>query len=302
MEITPQFYNIPDSKELNVNFLVDALNGKTIVQNLDSSHIYLELYNQKATFAPVVWTINAQTECIFNCSLNHKKYIYNMDSIIFSKYGKIHCYNFDSTQNKFIKIQPVDYDLNNPIIFLTGHSGGGTSIVAKSLKYLGLHLGDDSGEFSNRKNHESFTFRHWSGQIYPKNITDNLDIVFSAFNYSPNKINVIKITNISSQTIRLGNLFPNSKFISVVKPKSKNTLSPEGDKFNNTDNLKVYKEQHPPVEGKSIFHMDWTKYFTDYQYANKILNFMGTNLVLNKDSFNQMLEGINFDNSRLKKL
>jgi len=302
MEITSQFYNIPDSKELNVNFLVDSSNGKTKVQNLDSSSIFFELYNQKATFAPIVWTINGQTESIFNCSLNHENYSCNIDSIIFSKYGKIHHYNFSPTQNKFIKTQPIDYNLNNPIIFLTGHSGGGTSIVAKSFKYLGLHLGDDSGEFSNRKNHESYTFRHWSGQFFTKNITDNLDIVFSAFKYSHNQINIIKLPDLSSQTIRLGNLFPNSKFVSVVKHKSKSTLSTEGNRFNNKNDLEVYKEQHPPVEGNPIFHMDWVKYFTDYRYANKILNFMGSGIILNEDSFNQMLKGISFDNSRLKKL
>ena len=302
MEITPKFYNIPDSKELNINFLVDSSNGKTLVQNLDSSKLFVELYSQKATFAPVVWNISGKTEVLFNCSLNHKEYGSNIDSIIFSKYGKIHCYNFDPIKNQFIKILPVEYNLMDPIIFLTGHSGGGTSIVAKSFKYLGLHLGDDSGIFSNRKNHESYTFRHWNGQFFSKGIKDNLDVVFSAFNYSPNKVNVFKLPDLSGQTAELGNLFPNSKFVSVVKHKSKNTLSTEGGRFNNKNDFEVYKEQHPPVEGNPMFHMDWVRYFTDYQYANKVLNFIGANIVLNEDSFNLMLQEINFDNSRLKKM
>jgi len=79
-------------------------------------------------------------------------------------------------------------------------------------------------------------------------------------------------------------------------------LSRESNEFNNKNDLEIYKEQQHPVEGNPILHMDWIKYFTDYRYANKILNFMGSDIILNEDSFNQMLKGISFDNSRLKKL
>lgn len=290
----------PIDKKLNVEVIINTDEEKVLIKNLDEKHLYIELFNSRNTFGPVCWNFAGISEHEFECNLKHINR-WSIDTILISKNNSIHIYNFDFEQNKFIKLKPTSFNFQLPFVFMTGHSGGGTSIVAKSFKYLGINLGNDSGDFINRKNHESYSFRFWYGQIFSKTKTNDFGLVMSSYQYNPNSINAIKITDISKSSVRLGNLFPNSKFISIVKPKSKTSYSPEGKNFNNNDELDIYREQHPPVEGNPIFHLDWVKYFTDYHYVNQVLEFIGYPNKITPEEFNTMLDKIGFDNTKLLK-
>lgn len=291
-------YSPIDTDKLKVEIIIDTDNEKVLIKNLDSKHLYVELFNAKRTFGPVCWNFGGVYHHEFECNLEYKNE-WSIDTILIHKNDNIHIYNFDFQNNRFNKLTPLPCNFQNPFIFMTGHSGGGTSIVAKSFKYLGINLGKDSGEFSNRKNHESYSFRFWLHNIFSKGKFTDFGIVTAAYNYTTGGINVIKITDISKVSARLSNLFPNSKFISIVKPKSKTTFSKEGKRFSSRNELDIYREQYPPIEGNPMFHLDWVKYFTDYNYVNQVLEFIDYPNRITQEEFNTMLGKIGFDNSKL---
>jgi len=293
-------YTLTDTDQLKVKITIDTNNETILIKNLDDEHLYIELFNGKTTFGAVCWDITGVSQLEFECNLEYKNK-WSIDTILVCKNNSIHIYTFDVQNNRFNKLTPLPYKFQNPFVFITGHSGGGTSIVAKSFKYLGINLGKDSGEFSNRKNHESCSFRFWLQNIFSKGRVDDFGTVISSYNYLTGTINAIKITDISTVSARLSNLFPNSKFISIVKPKSKTTFSKEGERFNSHDELDIYKEQHPPIEGNPIFHLDWVRYFTDYNYVNQVLEFIDYPNKITQEEFNTMLDVVGFDSSKLLK-
>ena len=289
-----------DADKLKAEITIDTDNETVLIKNLDDNPLYVELFNAKRTFAPVCWSFNGVFHQEFKCNLEYKNE-WSIDTILVSKNDNIYIYIYNFQNNRFDKLTPLPYNFKNPFIFITGHSGGGTSIVAKSFKYLGINLGKDSGEFLNRKNHESYSFRFWLSNIFSKGKITNFGLVISSYNYTPGGINAIKITDISKISARLSNTFPNSKFISIIKPKSKTTFSPEGERFNSYNELDIYREQHPPIEGNPIFHLNWVKYFTDYNYVNKVLEFIDYPNKITQEEFNVMLDKIGFDDSKLLK-
>lgn len=228
----------------------------------------------------------------------------NWINIIDSDYN-LHCYVIRGS--KIIKQEPKwDFDFNSPIICITGHAGGGTSVVSKSFRYFGANLGDDAGDFSNRKAHESICMRQVLHHIIPHidnndRIKDNIHQAMVGFGYKPNKVNAFKLTNISGISKRINEIFPNIKFLSMHKHQDPNPLTPEGKLYSRIKEMEIHKETYIPVEGAPMFVLDWARYFTDYKYAQKVLDYVGLDIELTPNRFNQMLLDIGFDKNKLKK-
>jgi hypothetical protein len=289
---------------MEINYKIDLnLEKSTITFSyFGNESLYWELINTPKSYVPLSWRIpkNGSKELHLNRDKNDKN---SWDALLICEGPNLHYYRF--TGDELVRYNPIESDHTLPYIILTGHSGGGTSIVAKSFRYLGAHLGDDVGDFENRKIHESHIFRSWAHRIINQEplSLNGFDMVCSVFNPKPDKINVFKCPNLqkTGASIRLSNLLPNVKFVSVIKEKSNHTYSVEGIAFNQKHEIEIYQEQHPRVEGSPMFHLDFNKYFTDYQYANKVLSYIGLNVVLTQETFNDMLKAIKFETNRLTK-
>ena len=284
------------------------------LSNLDHNHLYIEVINTTRNFTPYTWKFGKNSSWVFQNTPNKINNGLPLGKDSFYYFDRIHITDKETFYDIYItvndeylfRIDPVEHDINSPIVLITGHSGGGTSIVNKSLKSLGLHIGDDAGSWDNRKAFESIAFRTYLFHIFP-NIQDSeilqetLNSAFASYVYKPEEINIIKLADLENNQIalKMSQDFPNIKFISIIKQKSSETKSTEGVQFNNQGEYDIYKQQHPTIEGSSIFHLDWKKYFTDYKYVNKVLKYIDSDIVLNEDTFNLMLKEISFDNSRL---
>lgn len=264
--------------------------------------LYFELINTDQAYVPLSWRLPKNSFKILN--YNRDKTDKNsFDAILLCEGNDLHYYSLKDDDLR--KYNPIETNPHLPYTILTGHSGGGTSIVAKSFRYFGAHLGDDAGKFENRKIHESHVFRSWSHRIInhePLSLK-GFDIVCSVFNPKPDKINVFKCPNLQKYgaSNRLSKLLPNAKFVSVIKEKSKQTKSWEGREFNNKQQIEIYQEQHPRVEGSPMFHLDFNEYFTNFEYANKVLHFIGLDINLTQETFDDMLKAIKFETNRLTK-
>lgn len=296
-----------------INYNISYNNKDLLVQNIKGPEIYLEVINTTKNYGAYRWAINEGFEQIFSNNPNDinlglpkgKNSHYYFDRIhITDKKTFFDIYLIKDDIN-LVKLPLSDFNLNSPLVCICGHSGGGTSIVTKSLNYLGIHIGDDSGDFSNRKAHESVSFRtylfHCFSTIENKYLYKSLQSVFTSYNYNQDKVNAFKLTDLEDNNIslKLSQIFPNIKFLSIIKNKTSSSSSPEGERFNNAQEFNIYKQQHPTVEGVPMFHLNWKKYFTDYNYVNKVLQYLGSDIILNEDTFNEMLVSINFNNTKL---
>lgn len=196
------------------------------------------------------------------------------------------------------------FNYNNPITMFLGCEGGGTSIVVKLLRYLGIHFGDDCGEKTIRKPHESISM------VVPLKMIDEntptflcrelFNRVWSVYGYDENKINCTKLPHISDKLIKLGEVFPNIKFVSVIKKQTDFVSTEEGKKFLNLSESDVLKSQRPLIEGSPIFNLNFDKFFTDFNYVNKLLRFLGsTNFLSSEKDLNLLKKEIGFDNKVL---
>lgn len=267
----------------------------------DSGVVRLELINLEKNRAPVKWTIGT------GVSKSFSRTTYKFDRVhIAHNYKEFKIYNI--IDDKLVEVLSNDnLGFSLPFVCLTGHSGGGTSIVAKSFIYLGMHMGADCGDFSNRKAFESVSIRFFIDQILHSSedspVNSCISKALASYKYKHDKINCFKITDLESKNnlangIGLSKLFRDIKFISIVK-KSKGTgASKEGTRFNEASELDIYKQQHPKVQAP-IFHLDWYKYFTDYTYVNEVLEFIGADIRLTRGDFEEMLDFISFDNKTL---
>ena len=264
--------------------------------------LYFELINTDQAYVPLTWRLPKNTFKILNYK-NNLADKNSFDAILLCEGSNLNYYSLKN--NDLRKYNPINSNPLLPYIILTGHSGGGTSVVAKSFRYLGAHLGDDAGKFENRKIHESHIFRSWAHRIInhePLSL-NGFDMVCSVFNPDPKGVNVFKCPNLQKfgASNRLSQLLPNAKFVSVIKEKSKGTFSWEGKEFNNKHEIEIYQEQHPRVEGSPMFHLDFNKYFTNFNYANKVLRYIGLDVVLTQETFDDMLKAIKFETNRLTK-
>lgn len=195
-------------------------------------------------------------------------------------------------------------DKLNFVIF-TGHMGGGTSVVVKMLRYLGLYFGDDCGNIENRKTHESVSIRHCvnhmlneNGLLYPIN---SFKRVMSIYKYKENKINCFKNISVSQKINEFSEMINDFKVVSIIKNPNSFHKSSEGKKFSETTELERMKFQRPLVEGAPIFHLDFYKFFTDYNYVNKVLKFVGSDKRINDSmEFKLLKNKIGFDERALK--
>ena len=194
----------------------------------------------------------------------------------------------DSSKSSLLN-EYQDFDFNNPFILITGHSGSGTTIIVKFLRHLGAHFGDECGDIKIRKPMESSSIRCWWNMLHnPHPIPDlqeSFKSILKSYNYKKHKINMVKLVddNLGERSLVMGNVIPNLKVISVIKPPKPdiNNETNEGKKFNNKDPHTVLLSQLPKLEGNSIFHLDWNRFFTDYQYCNKLLKFSGVDKTFN---------------------
>ena len=280
------------------------VNKELTISNLGHDLLYTEIINTTRNYSRYNWSFLKDSSNTFQNSLKDD----------FNYFDRIHITDKETFYDIYIivndeylsKIPPVEHNINLPLILITGHSGGGTSIITKSLKSLGLHIGNDVGSWNNRKAFESVAFRTYLFHVFPniKNLNtfqETLNSVFASYVYKQGEINIIKLTDLENNQIalKISQNFPNVKFISIIKSKNKNPQSTEGLRFSNQEMYDIYKQQHPSIEGSPIFHLDWKKYFTDYKYVNKVLKYIGSDIILNKDTFNIMLKKINFDINKL---
>lgn len=266
--------------------------------NCEIGDLRMEFINLKTNKVKFTWTLlngGSREFCLLNEGIDRIHVVYNQYDFRV----------FDIIDDNIIEnhnwIQP---DFSLPFICLTGAGGGGTSIVAKSLKYLGIHFGDDCGQFANRKTFESMSMRTFIDKILVEQdtpIRNAYGRALAFYNYRPNEINAFKITDLENKThwangVGLSKLFKDIKFVAIVKESNGIGISPEGKRFNQQDELTKYKNQHPKVQAP-IFHLNWHKYFSDHVYFNEVLEFIGSDIRLIKSDFEQMLDAINFDRS-----
>ena len=199
------------------------------------------------------------------------------------------------------------FDFENPMSLITGHAGGGTSIIVKFLRYLGVHFGDDCGGINRRKPHESVSIRSWWDRLEEghsiQEYQSSFKKILGHYNYKPQQLNMLKfISHESNRRVAImGDIFPNLKVVSIIKPSSsKLGETTESKDLAARDPKDVLITQLPIVEGTSIFHLEWNKFFIDYQYCNKLLKFLKVNKHFKTTTeFNSFLEIVGFDNSYL---
>ena len=276
------------------------------INNLTPYSIYFELFNiDKNMGYPIKDRIPLGPGNYHKRPVSWKGNDLGFDAItVINEIGELYAYTIKN--DKVTLVKPKKISPKKPFVVVTGHQGSGTSIFVKSLKYFGAHNGDDAGNFNNRKAHESVNIRMFFHYVLNK---DNVDLktmnnsfynAMGVYNYKRWKINILKPLHLHYSQ-KLVDFLPNTKFISVIKHQEKGGLSPEGKNFNKADQVEILEAQNPQLSGQQIFHMDWNKYFTDYQYAQKVLEYVGFKFTLSEKIFDDMLKAINFDNKKLKK-
>lgn len=291
---------------MGVNVIVESTQEGVKVTNHTPGTIYVELLNTLHNYCANGGKIHPGN--FFNFYLKQdiikENKAVNWVNVVDSDYN-LHCYSVNGST--ITKKEPNwEFDFNSPIICITGHAGGGTSIVSKSLRYFGVNLGDDAGWFKNRKAHESVTMRQALHHVFPNvedegHLKDTIQQAMVGYKYNSRKINAFKLTNIEHISKKINQIFPNVKFLSMHKHQSDpKPLSPEGKKYNQISELEIHKSTYIPTEGAPVFVLDWDRYFLDYKYAQKVFDYIGLEVELTPNRFNEMLKAISFDINKLK--
>jgi hypothetical protein len=215
-------------------------------------------------------------------------------------------YYFDGLTYKLVDLNKnKNSTVNDRYVVFTGHMGGGTSVVVKLLRYLGVYFGDDCGDIDNRKTHESISFRHFSGLLDHSepndNIFESLNKVKSIYNINEG-LNCFKNVKISKNLTYFSNIIKDYKVVSVIKEPNNYFNTPEGERFYNSSKIELMEYQRPLVEGVPMFHLDFYKFFTDYTYVNKVLNFIGHDkLIDTEEEFIDLKNKIDFNEKALER-
>tara|TARA_Y100000389_G_C17441920_1_gene509134 strand:+ start:996 stop:1844 length:849 start_codon:yes stop_codon:yes gene_type:complete len=229
----------------------------------------------------------------------------NVDTVyIGSKNLNFEIWDWDVQNKSKIKLKNTyqDFDFNSPFILFTGHSGGGTSIISKFFRKLGVHFGDDCGKEENEKPIESSSLRIWWNLLdYPNSIDrikEGFKQVVGHYNFKPNKINAVKLVNYTThdRALKMGKMLPNLKVVCILKKPSKvKAFHKEGANFKKKDLNSILNVQMVKVEGNKIFHLDWKKFFTDYKYCNEVIKFVGLSKIFkNKEELEKFNTNIGF--------
>lgn len=290
-----------DSSNKNSNIGIENLTNKDIRYYVIDLEENYNVYASNEYINPNSWSLTfprsnrKKNKCKYvniyiQCSDNNYVYFCDLDDIHSIK--KIN--------------MTIDFNYSLPFCFITGSPGGGTSVVVKLLRHLGVHFGDDCGNISIRKPHESISFKFalFSSveNLNKDNLKHNFNQLLNVYNYRQNKVNCVKLPILNKYTIEISDLFTNSKFLSVVREKNNYFSTTEGREFNNTSNIDLMSMQRPLLEGSPIFHLNFDRFFTDYLYVNKVLKFLSVDKKLeSNDELDILKNTIDFDSKVLLK-
>ena len=294
---------------MNYNIEIDIINRGIKITNKESNLIDVHFTDYEKNFGIYkcglrknMWGMAYIPETTKTC------YMYVCDDNLSIDVYEILLLNETYTINKKDSLE--NFNFNSPFVFVGGHTGGGTSIFVKALRSLGIHFGDDCGDFSNRKPHESVSMK-----VLMYSLKENLTIhqekkkfldVAGVYNYLDNEINCFKVpgdekNKVNENIKRLCDIFPNIKILSVIRKRNNFYSTNEGKNFNHKTDENVLLEQLFMLEGASIFHVDFYKFFTDYNYFNKVLKYIGyPDLLQNQEQLEFIKQKINFDERVLK--
>lgn len=284
----------------NEYFKIEIVNGKVTVISKVKNKIEVNFFDYDTAFRLRTRDTFNSINCWVSLKVKETNFIY----VVVDEFK----YFFYSIKdNKLIDLyNRVEFDFNSPLIFFTGHMGGGTSVVVKLLRHLGIHFGDDCGDIKIRKTHESISMTSMIDYICNNDTTPSFNVreivneVISIYNYKPNKINCFKRPFIDKEIdlTLLGEVFPNIKFVSVIRDNKNGKLitTKQGNDFVNADEISLCVSQRPIVEGNPIFHLNFKKFFTDYNYVNKLLRYIGSdNFLYSDNDLNILKDKIGFD-------
>lgn len=296
------------NQKIKHSISINPNNNAIVIHNISSKNLKVEFIRRSDNFC--VYNNNIHIGMFSSCftveSEDYRVYIKETSEFDID----IHVYDIIRTKSStydIIKHKPSDFfNFNNELFLLTGCAGGGTSIVVKFLKFLGAHGGDDSSTFETRKPHEPMGLKLWLSSLddsfpifYHK---ENFYKVINTYNYKEGFTNIVKIPEFENHLNILGEIFPNLKIITIVREQNNYFRTNEGKRFNNMEISEVLKKQFPIVEGFPVFNLDFYKFFTDYNYTNKVLKFLKIDCsIINESQFEFIKEKINFDNKVLKK-
>lgn len=286
-----------------MNFTIDYLReeDRIKVEYFGDSSLKIEFVDVDAHYGIYKNTMSKNTYSL--CNVSRRKTI----RILLCE-NNTTFYVFDVLINdktyRVLDLSDGDFDYNSDIIFITGHAGGGTSVVAKALRKLGIYLGADCGNISLRKTHESIALRFWlqgiKDDITVFEARESFKRMAKSYAHSDSKINAFKYPDLGRYSTLLGDMFPNCKFISVIKNKNSFISTAEGKRFIEAPGDEVLKIQRPLIEGQPVFHLDFKKFFTDFTYVNKVLKYLNSTCVLrNQNELDKLKTQIEFDDKAL---
>jgi len=208
-------------------------------------------------------------------------------------------------------------------ILIGGLIGGGTSYIAKLLRYSGMFLGNDCGKITSRKSHESFLFKDMEKIItdtyiedidkYKDNIDRSVksDYVYNEFiknmefrfsSYIGNIENTNKIWGFKFPANTMlskfyQRLWKNLKIITIhrdysdFKPSNNGNIIGTGYFFKSIAKDKEYVDKWldtSHIKKDNQYHINFKKICTDYCYYNDLLDWIGLNKIT-EEEYNKLL-------------
>lgn len=244
---------------------------------------------------------------------------------------------YDKIKDKFYRINETKDEeiLNNiirPPIVIVGSPGGGTSYIAKLLKYRGLYCGTDSGNMSLRKNHEPITFtsfndliRFYDGEYELWYTEEELQrkqerIKKTPFLYSLLFKNHMKYKfknfwgnapfdsiwgwkdPLCSITLPIWhNIFPQARLMIVTRTQeklSKSMVDIEGNWFRKAPDYVLRYYLKPDISNFSqddVFYCDFHKVVKDMNSMNEMLSWIGLETLDSKDEYINFLKETGYE-------
>ncbi len=293
------------------------------VCNLSEESVKIEFFTVRLNFAHYVCLMDKDQNVFIDLNVNTWKYCKKDDTIIIIASDKqsVILYKTQRDGDLVVEISntkniDIENILNSPVVIITGHSGGGTSIVTKLLISRGLIVGLDTGSFNMRRPHESILFRaicnriesnYTINEIYTNyneiadtvknDIIRNFEFFWPDWYPNNNLIWGFKQTDMYNSSIVLSRLFNNATFLTIIKNNDKENRerSPQGIRFENASIEQVMKYQRPIIEGARVFNIDYERFFTDYNYTNRILLYIKLRLFYSNNDYINCLKEIKFD-------
>jgi len=114
-------------------------------QNSELKTLYFDLKKNSSVDIMRLIGINGWTVCV------NRNFDNLLICVLINDYPYYFLTDYDNNRNVSIKKlnQYIDFNYNNELIFFTGSGGGGTSIVVKLLRFMGVYFGNDCGDINN---------------------------------------------------------------------------------------------------------------------------------------------------------